>query len=196
VRRKFNHAGIRIYALSHPFRKNHGDEEITRAMEMAKALGTRYLTVSSTVDQAARLNDLAGRHGAIVALHNHANVKDRNELATPESFERALAGHAHLRLNLDIGHFVAANFDPLDYIRQNHARILCLHVKDRKKNLGSNVPMGQGDARIREVLMLLRQNRWEIPALIENEHKGGDPMEEVRKSYEFMRQAILGRDIE
>jgi hypothetical protein len=61
VRRKFNQAGIRVYAFSYNIRKEHTDEEVSNIMEMAKALGTRYITSSSTVDQAKRLNDLAGK---------------------------------------------------------------------------------------------------------------------------------------
>jgi sugar phosphate isomerase/epimerase len=192
VRRKFNQAGIRVYAFSYNIRKEHTDEEVSNIMEMAKALGTRYITSSSTVDQAKRLNDLAGKAGVLVGVHNHSNVKDPNEFATIESFEKALSGNPNIRVNLDIGHFVAANNDPVAYLKQHHDRIITLHVKDRKKDQGANVPFGQGDTPIREVLAVLRDNRWQIPAMIEYEYKGADAVEEVRKSYEYMRQALLG----
>jgi sugar phosphate isomerase/epimerase len=78
------------------------------------------------------------------------------------------------------------------YLKQHHDKIITLHVKDRKKDQGANVPFGQGDTPIREVLAVLRDNRWQIPAMIEYEYKGADAVEEVRKSYEYMRQALLG----
>jgi sugar phosphate isomerase/epimerase len=65
-----------------------------------------------------------------------------------------------------------------------------LHIKDRKKNQGDNVPFGQGDTPIKEVLQVLKTNRYPIPANIEYEYKGGDTVEEVRKCYEYCKQAL------
>jgi sugar phosphate isomerase/epimerase len=160
-------------------------------MEMAKALGTKYITASSTVDQASRLNNLAKRAGVYVAMHNHSNLKDPNEYATPESFEKAMAGNSNIRMNLDIGHFVAANFDPVDYLIKQHDKIVTLHIKDRKKNQGANTPFGEGETPIKQVLQTLRDRRWAIPAMIEYEYKGADTVAEVKKCYEYCRSALL-----
>jgi sugar phosphate isomerase/epimerase len=94
-------------------------------------------------------------------------------------------------VNLDIGHFVSANYDPVAYIREHHANITNLHLKDRKKNQGDNTPWGHGDTPIKEVLQLLKKERWPIPADIEYEYRGtGTPTEEVKKCYEFAKQAL------
>ncbi len=191
VRKKFAKAGIRVYALNYSFRKNHTDEEVLHGMAMAKALGTKYITASSTVDQASRLNALAQKAGVYVAMHNHANIKDPNEYATPESFAKAMDGNPNIRMNLDIGHFVAANFDPVDYLKKHHDKIVTLHIKDRKKDQGANVPFGEGDTPIKEVLEVLKTNRWDIPANIEYEYKGADTVAEVRKCFEYCKSALL-----
>ena len=191
VRKQFAQAGIRVYAMNYSFRKNHTDEEVLHGMEMAKALGTKYITASSTVDQASRLNDLAKKAGVYVAMHNHSNVKDPNEYATPESFEKAMSGNSNILINLDIGHFTAANFDPVDYLQKNHDKIVTLHIKDRKKNQGPNTPFGEGETAIKEVLALLRDRKWNIPAMIEYEYKGADTVAEVRKCFEYCKQAVL-----
>ena len=191
VKKKFGQAGIRVYALNYSFRANHTDEEVLHGMEMAKTLGTKYITASSTVDQAKRLNDLARRAGVYVAMHNHSNLKDPNEYATPQSFEKAMEGNSNIRMNLDIGHFVAANFDPVDYLQRNHDKIVTLHIKDRKKDQGANVPFGEGDTPIKQVLRVLKDRKWSIPAMIEYEYKGADTVAEVRKCYEYCRAALL-----
>jgi sugar phosphate isomerase/epimerase len=191
VRKKFNAAGIRVYAMNYSFRKEHTDEEVLQGMAMAKVLGTKYITASSTVDQADRLNGLAEKAGVFVAMHNHSNLKDPNEYARPESFAKAMEGNSNVRINLDIGHFVAANFDPIDYLNKHHERIVTLHIKDRKKDQGANVPFGEGDTPIKEVLRLLRDTKWHIPAMIEYEYKGADTVAEVRKCFEYCKEALL-----
>jgi sugar phosphate isomerase/epimerase len=192
IRRKFNTAGIRVYALNYSFRAEHTDEEVLHGMEMAKLLGTKIITASSKVSQAKRLNDLAAKGGVKVAMHNHSNLKDPDEYATPESFAKAMEGNPNILLNLDIGHFTAANFDAVDYLRKQHSKIVTLHIKDRKKDQGANVPLGEGDTPIKEVLQLLKQNKsWGIPAMIEYEYKGADPIAEVRKCFEYCKQQLV-----
>jgi sugar phosphate isomerase/epimerase len=93
-------------------------------------------------------------------------------------------------VNLDIGHFTAANFDALAYIKEHHDRITNLHLKDRKKNDGPNVPFGEGDTPIKQVLQLLKQEKYNIPANIEYEYKGGDSAAEVKKCLEYCKQAL------
>jgi sugar phosphate isomerase/epimerase len=191
VRRKFNKAGIRVYAMNYSFNRNHTDEEVLHGMEMAKLLGTNIITASSKVDQAKRLNDLAGKAGVKVAMHNHSNLKDPNEFATPESFAKSMDGNPNIYVNLDIGHFTAANFDPIDYLQKHHDRIVTLHIKDRKKDQGANLPFGEGETPIKPVLELLRANKsWGIPAMIEYEYKGSDPIAEVRKCFEYCKKQL------
>lgn len=95
-----------------------------------------------------------------------------------------------IRVNLDIGHFAAANHDALAFLRTHHDRIVSLHLKDRKRNDGPNVPIGEGDAPIVDVLHLLRDRKSTIPANIEYEYEGGDAVVEVRRCLEFCRRAL------
>ncbi len=124
-------------------------------------------------------------------MHNHSNVKDPEEFATPESFAKAMEGNPNILINLDIGHMTAANYDAVDYLQKHHDKIVTLHIKDRKKDQGPNVPFGEGDTPIKAVLQMLRQNKnWGIPAMIEYEYKGTDPVVEVRKCYEYMKAQL------
>ena len=60
-----------------------------------------------------------------------SNISDPNEFATPESFAAAMKMSKYFKVNLDIGHFTAANYDALAYMREHHADITNLHLKDR-----------------------------------------------------------------
>ena len=98
---------------------------------------------------------------------------------------------SRFRVNLDIGHFTAADFDAVAYIREHHASITNLHLKDRKKHQGDNVPWGEGDTPLRDVLLLLKKDKWPIPAYIEYEYRGnGSPIEEVKKCFQFAKQVL------
>jgi sugar phosphate isomerase/epimerase len=191
VRKKFNDAGITIFAYTVNYNAQYSDEEIANSFRHAKALGTNIVASSTTVSMAKRIVPFAEKAGMNVAFHGHTNVKDPEQFAAPENFAAAIAMSPNYRINLDIGHFVAAGFEPVGYIRENHAHITHLHVKDKKKNDGPNMPWGQGDTPYREVLLLLKNNRYDIAAMTEMAYQVTVPTrEEVKKNMDDMR-AIL-----
>jgi len=191
VKKKFDAAGIIIYAYNYSPNASFTDAEIDRGFEMAKALGAEIITASTTLDVAKRIAPIAEKHKMVVAMHGHSNTSDPNEFSTPDSFAAAMKMSKLFKVNLDIGHFTAANFEPLDYLRQHHADITNLHLKDRKKNQGDNVPWGQGDTPIREALQLLKREKWPIRAYVEYEYRGaGSPIDEVKKCMAFAKSAL------
>jgi len=191
VKKKFDAAGIAIYAYNYSPNASFTDAEIDRGFEMTKALGAEIITASTTLDVAKRIAPLAEKHRTVVAMHGHSNTSDPNEFSTPDSFAAAMKMSKLFKVNLDIGHFTAANFDAMDYIRQHHADITNLHLKDRKKNQGDNVPWGEGETPIREVLQLLKREKWPIRAYVEYEYRGaGSPIEEVKKCMAFAKAAL------
>ena len=192
IRKKFNDAGIAIYAYNYSFNMSFSDAEIERGFEMAKALGAEIITASATLDAARRVAPFADKHQMVVAMHNHSRIDDPNEFARPESFAAAMKMSKFFKINLDIGHFTAANYDAVAFIREHHADITNLHLKDRKKNQGDNVPWGGGDTPIGPVLQLLKREKWPIRAYIEYEYKGAaSPVEETRKCFAYAKQVLL-----
>lgn len=186
---QFHEAGIELNAFNYSFRDDFTDDEIARGFEMARAMGAKALTASGTISVAPRVNEYAKRYGLFVGMHNHSRIRE-NEFATPADFAAASKGNSHIVVNLDIGHFVAAGFDPIDYITKHHGNIVTLHIKDRKSDQGPNVVFGEGDTPIREVLGLLRDEGYGIPANIEYEYRGSDTVEEVGKCFDFCKQAL------
>lgn len=190
VRRKFDDAGIELYALNYSFKKEWSDEELARGFDIAQAMGVKYITASSNVSVAKRLDPLAQKYKIVVAFHNHSN-KAPDEFARPEDFEEALRGASkYLAINLDIGHFTAAGYDPVSFLGEHHARIITLHIKDRKINQGPNMPFGQGDTKIKEVLQILKTKKYPIPANIEYEYNGGNTVAEVKKCFAYCKAAL------
>ena len=70
-----------------------------------------------------------------------------------------------------------------------------MHLKDRKKGSegGANLAWGQGDTPIRDILRLLRDEKYKIPASIELEYEipaGSDAVVEVGKCVQFCKAAL------
>ena len=96
-------------------------------------------------------------------------------------------------VNLDIGHFTATNQDAVAFLKEHHARITNLHIKDRKRDHGPNQVWGQGDTPIGQVLQLMKKEKYKIPANIELEYaipEGSDRVAEVKKCLAFCKQAL------
>ena len=188
---KFRKAGITVYAYNYSPNASYTDAEIERGFDMTRALGAEIITASTQVDVAKRIAPFAEKHKMVVAMHGHSNTSDPNEFSSPESFAAAMKMSKYFKVNLDIGHFTAANFDALSYIRAHHADITNLHLKDRRKNQGDNVPWGQGDTPITEVLQLLKREKWPIRAYIEYEYRGAaGSIDEVKKCLAYAKQAL------
>ena len=189
VRDEFAKAKIALSAYNISINDTFSDAEIERAFEMTRALGAPLITASANVNTVARIAPVAARHRMLVGMHNHSRI-DPNEFATANSLTDAMQHGPFIAVNLDIGHFTAANEDAMAFLEQHHARIVTLHIKDRKRDQGPNVEFGAGDTPIVPVLNLLAGRGWAIPANIEYEYKGGDSVEEVRKCLAYCRKAL------
>jgi len=191
MRKKFDDAGINIYAYTVNYNSDFTDPEIDKTFEQAKAIGVSTIATSTRVSMTKRLLGFADHHKISIAFHGHAEYDKPDEFSTPATFQQALDMSKYAKVNLDIGHYTAANLDPIAYIEQHHDRISHLHMKDRKKNKGENTEWGKGDTHIKEVLVLLRDKKYPIPAFIEYEYKGvGTSIEEVKKCMAYMKQAL------
>lgn len=188
----YKEAGVKIYGFKPAaFGVQHSDAEIEYGMRAAKALGANQVTLEHPANDAhtLRLGKIAQKVGVLVGYHGH-------EQQTPTFWDTALAQSPANAMNLDLGHYIAAGQpDPLGLIKQKHARISSMHVKDRQSpaNGKGNVVWGQGDTPITEVLNLMRSQKYTFPATIELEYQvpaGSTSVAEVRKCLEYCRKAL------
>lgn len=196
IRKMYNSAGVDIYAFKpNALGVKNTDAEIEYAMRAGKALGARSVTVElpKEPEQTERLGTLAAKHKIYVGYHAHTQ-------ATDTLWDTALNQSPYNSMNLDCGHYIAAGGSNskeslLALIEARHDRISSMHLKDRKlkSNGGANLPWGQGDTPIREILLLLKEKKYKIPVSIELEYKipeGSDAVQEVRKCLNYAK-AIL-----
>ena len=196
VRKMFKKAGISIYAFKpSALGTNNTDAEIEYALRAAKALGANSVTVELPKDPAhsQRLGTLAAKHKVYIGYHAHTQ-------ATDTAWDEALSQSPYNSMNLDCGHYIAAGGNNtketlLALIQAKHNRITSFHIKDRKtkENGGANLVWGQGDTPIKEILNLLKEKKYNIPASIELEYNipaGSNAVKETKKCLEFARQAL------
>lgn len=186
-RRKYEDAGVRIEILKFDGMYVREDDEVDYCFELAKAVGARAISCEISVKDTRRIGQFADRHRLMVGYHGHAETG-------PADWETAFGFAKHNGANLDIGHFVAGhNTSPVPFLKQHHARITHIHVKDRKMNQGPNTPFGEGDTPIKEVLQVIRDNNWPIQATIEFEYPvpaGSDRMAEIGKCIQYCKDAL------
>ena len=184
--------GISIYAFKPSvFGKDNTDDDIRYGMRAAKALGADHVTVEHPEDDehTARLGKIAEEEGILMAYHGHMQQ-------TPTLWDTALAQSSGNSMNLDFGHYIAAeNENPLQIIKDKHASIASMHLKDRQKksNGGGNLMWGTGDTPIAEVVTLIRDNGYTFPITVELEYEipeGSDAVQEVKRSFEYIKNIL------
>jgi sugar phosphate isomerase/epimerase len=192
VRGKFKKGGVDVFAYVMTFTEDFTDAEIDSIFRQAQALGVKLIgTNQTTVGMGPKLVPYCDRYKIDLGFHCHAMVADPNEVASVASYEKLFAMSSRFKANLDIGHFTAGNNDAIAFIEKYHDRITHLHLKDRKRNEGPNMPWGEGETPVKQALQLLKQKKYPIYAVIEYEYPGkGTPVEEVKKCMDYIRQAL------
>ncbi len=189
-RKKYDAAGVKIEIVKVDGIFGMTPAELDYVFSMGQALGAKALSTEISKvsnDDHARVGSFADKHQMWIGYHGHAAT-------TPEDWEKAFAVAKFNGANVDIGHFLAGNdISPAAFMEQHHDRITHVHIKDRKRHDGPNMPFGEGDTPIKEILRLIRDRRWPIQATIEFEYKvpaSSDRMKEIARSIQYCRDAL------
>ena len=190
VRKKIKDAGIDLRLLCYNMNSQATDETIEYGFSMAKWLGVKGMTTSTQVSMAKRLAPFTEKHKMTVGFHGHDSIERADEVHNEASFQAVMAAGTYLGANLDVGHFTAAGGDAVDFIKKYHDRITNLHFKDmHKPPTKGYTPFGQGDAPLKDVLLLVSKEKYNFPVNIEFEYQG-DPMVEIPKCFQFVKDAL------
>jgi sugar phosphate isomerase/epimerase len=192
LRRMYNDAGVTIYAWKQ-LSTNMSDEEVEYVFNVADALGCTHTTLELPTDpaQLKRLGEFAVKKKIYAAYHTHLQ-------GTMTAFDQAFALSTGNMANVDFGHWVAAGNiggTPMQFLEKYHGRISSFHLKDRTRpeNCALNLPWGRGETPIKEILQLVKRNRWQMPATIELEYavpEGSNAVQEVRTCLDYCRSAL------
>lgn len=187
LRTLYNDAGVHIHL--HKIGFGQSDEEINFNFEIAKALGCKGITTERNDSMAKKLAPFADKHRIWVGFHNHTTNYPVLDKADP-----LLEYGQFVGFNLDVGHYFAGTkgLSPIPVMEKYHHRIVSLHLKDRTAD-GGNLPWGQGQTPIKEILQLMKKEKWTFPADIEVEYKipeGSSAVAEVAKCRQYCKEAL------
>ena len=192
LRALYHDAGVSMYAFRLAnMTQEMSDAEFDYFFNAAKAIGANQITVELPDDPnlTKRVGGFATKHKIMMGYHNHTQVN-------AHSWDIALSQSEYNGINLDVGHYATATSQsPVPFIREHHGRITCLHLKDRKfrANGGGNVPWGQGDTPVREILQLMKTEGYKFPAGIELEYRipeGSSAAAEITRCLQFCKDAL------
>jgi len=189
LRKMYNDAGVTIYAWKQ-LDPAMSDEEFEYVFNVAEALGNTHTTLELPEDgaQLKRIGAFAEKRKIYAAYHSHLQ-------GSITAFDQAFAVSKGNMSNVDLGHYVAAGGDPIAFLNKFHSRISSFHLKDRQlpQHGTGNLPWGTGDTPIKEILQLVKKNRWTMPATIELEYnipQGSDAVKEVVKCLDYCKAAL------
>jgi len=188
----FDEAGINIHIVKFS-PSEWSDAEIDYAFESAKILGAKAVTTEIDHDAAKRLGPFAEKHGMYAVYHNHGQPGD-----STFNFEDYLAYSPANMLNFDVGHyFGATGKHPNELIEKLHDRIYSIHLKDKTAKDAdppdTNMPWGEGDTPLGDILNLIQDNQWDIYCDVELEYdipEGSDAVIETGKCVKYARSLL------
>jgi inosose dehydratase len=160
------------------------------------------------------IEDLVAAHGLTFALHPHAGTL----VERAADVERLLAATA-VGWCLDTGHLLIGGCDPVTFVGDHGERVVHVHLKDVDAGVAARYgageltlmgavqaglfrPLGQGDARIGEVLAQLDAHGYERWLVLEQDAAltgeeppvGSGPVLDVQASIEFLMTTAPRRE--
>ena len=190
LRKMYNDAGVTIYAWK-VLNPSMSDAEFEYVFDVAEALGCTHTTLElpTEVAQLKRIGAFAEKRKIYAAYHTHTQ-------ATMTAFDQAFAVSKGNMANIDLGHYVAGTGEsPIPFLRKFHDRISSVHLKDRQTPAhgAGNLPWGTGDTPLKEILQVMKKEKYTFPASIELEYdipQGSDAVKEVAKCLDYCKAAL------
>jgi inosose dehydratase len=171
----------------------------------------QWASLVAHLDEAAAV---VARYGLALAVHPHVGT-----LVERDAEVRRLLADSDAGWCLDTGHLLIGGTDPARFAREHADRIAHVHLKDVDAGVAQRLrageltlmqavqsglfrPLGQGDARIEEVVGLLDAQGYERWLVLEQDAAitgqeppvGSGPVLDVRRSIEFLNRLAPARE--
>ena len=196
LRKKFEDAGILVEIVKVDNILSMADEVIDYEFRLAKTLGARAISTEITHIDPKRRRRLRSRKAPrrICRQAQPDGRVSRPRGDQPEGMEGSVQLRAAQRRQPRHRPLHRRQQDLTGAVPEGAARSHHARPREGRKSIdGANVPFGTGDTPIKEVLQLIRDNKWPIQATIEFEYPvpaGSDRMTELKKCVDYCRAAL------
>jgi sugar phosphate isomerase/epimerase len=193
VRAELDELGIHCYS-THNGLKSFTPEGISKAIDLNKILGTRYIVLASAgevkgldgwkrvAETLNKANDTMKRQGLHAGYHNHdAEWKPLDGQKPIEVLATAL--DQSIVLQLDVGTCLSTGNDPVAWINRNPGRIRSMHVKDWSPRKEYKVLTGEGIAPWKKIFAAAEKTGGIEYYLIEQEGSDYSEMETAQQCF-------------
>jgi sugar phosphate isomerase/epimerase len=186
VRKRFDDAGIHVYAYNIPVDASFTDGEVDRLFPMAQALGVEAINVVTTLPQAERLIAPAAKYRMKVGFHPTTGPRNENYIGNGDSWRKLVAMSPNFGVCPDLAGRANWGADPLAFLREMGDRLTALHTHD-------TVPFGQGQAPVKEILLMIQNEKMKFVPIIERIYPlkpEMDKVAEIRNLVEYCKNAL------
>jgi sugar phosphate isomerase/epimerase len=194
AKKLLDNAGIKAHIVKFSPGSWTDDDQIDYAFTVAKALGARGVSDEISENAVKRLAPFADKHNMYAVFHNHM------QFAQPGfSYDPFFAVSKNIMANFDGGHyFGSTGNNPCDMLRKYHDRIFSMHIKDKTgpnvEPANTNQVWGQGQMPLKEILHLIRTEKWPIFCDIELEYDvkpWSNAVKEVQTCVNYAKELLM-----
>ena len=192
VKQKLKETGIRLINYGVVGFDNQ-EESMQEVFDFARKMGIRTIVTEPAFDDFSLLDKMVRKTGIQVAIHNHP---EPSKYAHPETVQEHISGlDPRIGVCADTGHWMRSGVDPVEALRMLKGRILDVHLKDLNafaEKDAVDVPFGQGEAGIRDILAELTYQDYDGVLAIEYEDPAAaeNPLPPIREGLEYLEDIM------
>jgi sugar phosphate isomerase/epimerase len=168
------------------------EADARRLFQFGKKLGVRAITTEPAADQMDLIEKLVKEFDMPVAIHNHPPHKnDPSYRLWDAKYAFSLVKGRDIRIGTcgDIGHWSRSGVDLIEALKLFEGRVISIHLKDvvAANPDSTDVPLGLGISKTREVLQELRRQKFDGNISIEYERDWENTVPDIAQCIGYVR---------
>lgn len=164
-------------------------EHVEKAYRFARALGAKVVTGCMPLDGAPEILPEIERCGKLYGLKFAIENHPAPNIENPEDVKRLTEGYETIGANLDTGIYNMLGYDLIAAANLLGNKVYHMHFKDTVKGGQGCLPIGDGDAKLAELLALAKQ--WDYKGMVSVEFEyEGDPAPGLQKSIAYIHDCL------
>ncbi|HZX09709.1 MAG TPA: family 16 glycoside hydrolase [Acidobacteriota bacterium] len=165
------------------------EESMGKVFEFAKNMGIQTIVTEPAFDDFSLLEEMVKKYNIKIAIHNHP---EPSKYARPETVLDHVKGlDDRIGACADTGHWMRTGVNPVEALRLLEGRIIDVHLKDLNQfgdKKAYDVPFGQGEANIHDILAELTLQNYSGVLAVEHENpeEVNNPSPSVKKGIQYV----------